>query len=487
MQQLVERWEPVFTKHRVLLVSLGIAALLSVAIAMLLGRDFSVALFAEPLDAEQVTEVVTQLAAWNVPFVAVSDNVRVDGRRRNDILLKLSLAGIPHAHLTTSSEALANAGPLTPQSVLDEQQIDGVAGDLALGLRGVSGVADARIIIAPAKPALFADDASHDASASVRLSLQPGATLTPEQADGIRAFVAAGVPGLEAKRVAILDDRGVPLDEPQTRSLDEAQTLENSLQSALDTAFGPGATIVRVRTIYDPLAREIHEIKRTPLRSRAIGTTSTEEHYTSDHKAYEKTESSEDRGSDVQDEQTDVPAGRLTRLSVAVMVDQARNLDLLKLRDLSTATLGLVLANGDELSVEEVPFVRPPVAAPSRLWAAFGLLATILPTLVVVLGVLVLVRWSAKPLAQLVTSVQTRSALQRASAAVAGFAPAQVRGALSGEPPHTAAAIISALPTATATAVLEMYPPEERAAIVRRMQRAMAPVVPDYQALIRRG
>ncbi|HTV75033.1 MAG TPA: flagellar M-ring protein FliF C-terminal domain-containing protein [Candidatus Acidoferrales bacterium] len=487
MKALVDHWAPRLAKHRVLLMSLAAAALVATAIGLFLGRDMSVALFAEPLDPDQVTEVVTQLAVWNVPFVAGSDNVRVDSRRRNDLLLRLSLAGIPHAHLTTSNEELAGAGPLTPQSVLDEQQLEGLAGDLALGLRGVTGVADARVIIAPAKPALFADDASHDASASVRLSLEPGATLTPDQADGIRAFVAAGVPGLDAKRVALLDDRGVPLDEPQSHPADEAQTLQTSLQSALDTAFGPGATIVRVRTVYDPLAHEIHEIKRTPLDGATIGTTTLSERYTNDHKAYQKTQSTQDRGSDLQDEQTDIPAGRLTRLSVAIMVDQARGLDLAKLRDLATATLGLIPADGDELSVEEVPFVRPAIARPSRLVAALGLLATVLPTLVVVVGVLIAARWSAKPFVQLVTTMQQRHALQRTSAAVAGFAPAQVRGALSGEPPHTAAAIISALPTATATAVLEMYPPEERAAIVRRMQRATAPIVPDYQTLIRRA
>ncbi|HEY0799066.1 MAG TPA: flagellar M-ring protein FliF C-terminal domain-containing protein [Candidatus Baltobacteraceae bacterium] len=485
MQALIDRYAPFVYKYRALLGGLAAAALAAVLIGVALGRDTSVPLFAEPLDAGQVTEVVTQLAAWNVPFVTTADNVRVDGRRRNDILLKLSLAGIPHAHLTTSSETLDHASALTPQSVLDEQQLDGLGGDLAVGLRGIAGVADARVIIAPAKPALFADDADHDASASVRLTLEAGATLSPQEADGIRAFVAAGVPGLEAKRVALLDDRGLAFDAPKAQDADEATALQGSLQSALDDAFGAGATIVRVRTVYDPLMRELHEIKRTPLGSRAIGTTTFDEHYTSDGKHYDKMQSNEDRGSDVQDEKTDFPAGRLERLSVAIMVDQARQLDIVKLRSVASATLGLVPEHGDELSVEELPFLKAIAQPPSRLAVALGFVASVLPTLLVVFGVLIALRWSGKPIADFLTAAQQRGALQRASSAVAGFAPAQVRGALSGEPPHTAAAIISALPTATATAVLEMYPPEQRAAIVRRMQRATAPVVPDYRTLIR--
>jgi hypothetical protein len=43
------------------------------------------------------------------------------------------------------------------------------------------------------------------------------------------------------------------------------------------------------------------------------------------------------------------------------------------------------------------------------------------------------------------------------------------------------------LPAATATAVLELYPPEERAAIIRRMQRAASPAVPDYESVLRRA
>jgi flagellar motility protein MotE (MotC chaperone) len=41
------------------------------------------------------------------------------------------------------------------------------------------------------------------------------------------------------------------------------------------------------------------------------------------------------------------------------------------------------------------------------------------------------------------------------------------------------------LPTATAAAVLELYPTEERAAIVRRLARANASLVPPPEELIR--
>jgi flagellar M-ring protein FliF len=488
MNALLKRWEPSLRKHRVLLVALGLAAAAAIGIAVALQRDTRVALFAEPLDAQQVSEVVAQLAAWSAPFVATADNVRVAGAKRSDLLLKLSLVGVPHAHLTTTREALAGVGPLTPQSVVDAQQLDGLAGDLAISLRGISGVSDARVIIAPAKPALFAEDAAHEASASVRLTLQQGAALTREQVESVRAFIASGVPGLQSKRVAILDDHGGRLGaSDMVVGADEASVLQGSLQSALDAAVGVGATIVRVHAFYDLQARETHETRRTPLGSRAIGTTTLEERYSGDRKRYSKTQSNEDRGSDVQDERLQVPAGRLARLSVGVMVDEARHLNLEKLRDITVATVGLVPQRGDVLSLQELAFTKPGSRAPSVPAAVLGLLATVLPTLIVVGGVLVALRWSAEPAGRAIEAFRQRFAVQRTSVEVAGVAPAQVRGVLNGEPPYTAAAIISALPAATASAVLEMYSPEERTAIVRRMQRAAAPVVPDYQTLARRA
>ncbi len=71
----------------------------------------------------------------------------------------------------------------------------------------------------------------------MRLSLHPGVVLPKGVVDAIRTFVAAAVPGLEPKRVTVLDDRGFALEESGDRGAD-GQTLAASLQSALDTVFG---------------------------------------------------------------------------------------------------------------------------------------------------------------------------------------------------------------------------------------------------------
>jgi len=68
--------------------------------------------------------------------------------------------------------------------VLDAQQRAGLAGDLELALRGVAGIEDARVMLAGDRPSLFADDAPAPPSASVRLTLRAGTTLSRDALSG---------------------------------------------------------------------------------------------------------------------------------------------------------------------------------------------------------------------------------------------------------------------------------------------------------------
>src|SRR5579863_2504678 len=239
LTQLLARWNSLPAAARVVAgAAASVAVVVSIA-AAILAHPSRVSLFAAPLHPEQLSEAEDRLASWNVTFIPTADNVVVDAGRRNDLLLRLSLAGVPHPHLSSTGEALATIGVLTPQAVVEAQTRAGLAGDIEAGLRGIDGVDDARVIIAPAKASEFADESAHRASASVRLRLRAGAQLTREAIGGIRAFVAASVPELEPARVTILDDRGLALAD--AGAADDAARLQRSLQSALDAAFGEGA------------------------------------------------------------------------------------------------------------------------------------------------------------------------------------------------------------------------------------------------------
>lgn len=400
------------------------AAVVVVAGSAVVVRPSQATLFATPLHPEQLQEVEERLAAWNVAFTPLQDNVEISRSERNALLLRLSLAGVPHAHLASEGEALASVGALTPQSVIDAQATAGLEDDIAAALRDVTGVGDARVIIAPAHSGEFADERATPATASVRLRLEPGVRIGGETVAGIRSFVAAAVPGLSPARVTILDDRGLALDDGANVAASDALDLQNALQTALDAAFGAGVTIVRVHN---------------------------------------------DR----------------MRTSTAVFVDTAHAGDLLAVRDLAAATVGFDAQRGDALAVQSVDFARLPSARKDIWWLLYGSIVPLLPTIACIAGALAALHLGAPALSSALRTLGERVHVAETTKSASGLAPARLRALLRSEPPHAAAAVISALPAATAAAVLELYPPHEREAIVKRMHRDAPPLIPDPMELLR--
>jgi flagellar M-ring protein FliF len=480
---LLGRWNALPQRVRVAAAcAFGLLALAAIA-SGILAHPPQTGLFPAALHPEQLLEVQEQLANWNVPFTPLGDNVVVDTGRRNDLLLRLSLAGVPHAHLETSGEALANVGALTPQAVIDAQTRAGLAGDIETGLRGIAGIDDARAIVVPAVAAEFGDQSARDASASVRLRLRPGARLSRETVSGIRAYVAASVAGLDSAHVMLLDDDGVALG---TGDGGDAPILQRELQGALDAAFGEGGSIVRVRTEYRSTTVAERTERRAPLAGGAIDRTEAGESFDGDGKRYRRQDEHEDRGSEAHDVLTQTPAGTLARISTAVFVDRSRIAELAAIRELAAATVGYDPKRGDTLAVAAVDFSAAPEAHKDAWWLLYGALVPLLPALALATGAIVAIRAGLPPIVALARGYLERASVERTSKNVAGYEPARVRSALAQEPPHAAAAIISALPAATAAAVLELYPAHERDAIVRRMQRPHSPLIPDAQEVIRR-
>lgn len=484
ISHLLVRWNALPRAIRLIVSAGALIVAIGIVTATLVVHPARTPLFPAPLHPEQLAEVEEHLAAWNVPFTPTADNVSVDAGRRNDLLLRLSLAGVPLPHLSNTGEALASIGVLTPQAVVEAQTRAGLAGDIEAGLRGIDGIDDARVIVAPSKSPEFADQSSQAGSASVRLRLRAGTALPRATVDGIRAFVAASVPGLEPARVTILDDRGVALGD--TTNGDDAAFLQQTLQSALDAAFGTGATIVRVRAEYESEQTTERDVRRAPVGAQAIERMRRSESYDGEGKRYRHLEEGEGRGTEMHERIAQLPAGALKRLSAAVFIDRSRALDLPTVRELASAALGYDARRGDTLAVEAVDFHHEAVARKDAWWLIYGAIVPLAPSLVVAIGIVLGVRFAMPPLASIARSLIDRALVERASKAVAGYAPARVRSLLEEEPAHSAAAIISALPAVTATAVLELYPPHEREEIVRRMQRRQSPLLDDPHELLRR-
>ncbi len=316
----------------------------------------------------------------------------------------------------------------------------------------------------------------------MRLRLEPGAHLSADAVSGLRSFLAASVPGLDERHVTIVDDRGIALGSGAGN--DDAADLQRALQSALDSAIGAGAAIVRVHVDYDRRTITSKDVRQSPLSSLPITSSTQDERYDGEGKRYDRSDQQVDRGSETRETSSSAAPGRIARISAAVFVDAARSVDVAQVRELAAATLGIDPRRGDRIDVAAISFTHTPIAKKDGWWLAYGAIVPLLPTLVVVIAALVALRWAGAPVAVLVRSAAERASIARTASAVHGIPPESVRGALENEPPHAAAAIISALPAATAAAVLDMYPEHERAAIIRRMQRPTSPLLADAESFI---
>jgi len=450
---------------RTRMIAAGIAAaviVLAFAVAFYVRGDGAV-LYSHELDSDQLGEVAATLTTWDVPFTTTADNVKVDPAARRDVLMRLAAAGVPHRHLVTSSESLQAVNALTPEALLDAQERTGLEGDLSQGLRGITGVLDARIKIAPASHGVFLDEPSHDASASVALRLDPAAKLSPEAVSGIRSFVAGAVPGLVPEHVGIIDENGEPLSTRQNGpETSEDTSLEVTLQAALDRMLGAGQSV-----------------KRLPVAANPISEGSLREHYSGKDKSYDKVRENTDRGSETVETSTQFAPGSPKRLSVAVFVDKSRANLIPQISAALAAAAAISPARGDTLVVSSIAFALPPAQVPSAAPKAPAMLASMLPPLpylvLVLLGALVIAllhpavaKWVDAGKAEIAATPQ-----------ISEFEPAWIYARLRGEPPHSAAAMLSTLPAAKAAAVLELYDAETRREIFARLSRPLPPIVQD--------
>lgn len=131
-------------------------------------------------------------------------------------------------------------------------------GELARTIGALEDVKQVRVHLVMPESTLFTRD-RQEASAAVNIAMQAGATLSRQQITGVQRLVAAAVPGLDAARVVVTDQRGITLSAADAASTGagsadarlqvKAQVEEyvtHKIARLLDSAFGPGQAIVSV-------------------------------------------------------------------------------------------------------------------------------------------------------------------------------------------------------------------------------------------------
>ena len=435
-------------------------AVLIVVLAVSAKMSALTPLFGAPLHPSQALEVERALTIWNEPYTADPQHTQlfVSAARRREVLVRLTLAGLPRRYVPTSSDVLEQQeNAFAPQSLIDDRRRAGIEGDLVAGLRRFNGVADATVVIAPAvADPLAGDDARAQATASVQLVMQSGAVLSSAAVNGMRHFVAAAYPGLAAERVVIVDSSGsvagaqAPVDRTATRE----QRLQSSIQSALDTVFGTGAAIVRVSLRSLGVERTSQTTHVTP--HGLLESDTGKEHGAEGSRRFERDRDRAKYAYDTTVESQASHADAVAHLAVAVFLD-ARKISLDRVpmvKDLVRAAAGADLSAGDDVAVQALPFVTSDVPQQPRpaVVTAMRVAALVIAITGLLVGLWRLQAWR-----------HAGRARERQAAA------AMVGNALQHELPQTTAYVLSSLPAAVRAHVLREYPTQLRQQIERHL------------------
>jgi len=134
-------------------------------------------------------------------------------------------------------------------------------GELEKTLLEIEGIRNVRVHLVVPEPSLFTE-AQKEVTASVTMTLAPGAKLKPKQIDAVANLVSASVEGLEVENVVIVDTQGNLLSEdkdPLAKTANKQfqmqqqveQVLERKVQSLLDEVIGKDRSKVRLNVTLD--------------------------------------------------------------------------------------------------------------------------------------------------------------------------------------------------------------------------------------------
>jgi flagellar M-ring protein FliF len=244
-------------RQMLLLVAIAAAVALGVAV-VLWSRGPNYGLLYAGLDQKDAAAVAQELQAGNTPFQLSADGSSIMAPVADlaGLRLKLASKGLPRGS-ATSSVMPASESPFGMSDLAERTRYQQMLeSDLSATIGGLQSVRAARVHLAMAKPSAFIRD-NREASASVLVTLYPGRQLDAGQVAAIVHLVASSVPGLDAREVSVVDQQGQLLTtDPSSPAavgddrLRMATRIENTyaqrIEELLTPLVGPGRVRAQV-------------------------------------------------------------------------------------------------------------------------------------------------------------------------------------------------------------------------------------------------
>lgn len=440
MQNLVAIWQGLGLRRQLVVIGASLAMFLAVLAIARTASAPQMALLYAGLDRATAGEVVAALEQEGVTYLIEGDAISVDAARRDSLRMTLAAQGLP-ANAGTGYELLDSlSGFGTTSQMFDAAYWRAKEGELARTILANPDIRSARVHIAQGPTQPFQSDGRPSASVTVA----SGAGVGPETAKAIRHLVAAAVLNLNPEDVAVIDTRLglIPNQDEGLASVPaasgRAEEIRRNVERLLGAHVGIGKAVVEVTVELVSERETLTERRLDPAQRVAISTESEESGGSSQGSAggavtvasnlpdgagavgggqqSQESQSRERVNYEVGETQRELLRlpGDIRRLSVAVIVDEARTLaedgtaiitprsdaELAALRELVASAVGLDESRGDVLTLKSLAFQTPGAEgslAEAGLLAALGPINTmgmiqlgVLAIVALVLGLFVL-------------------------------------------------------------------------------------------------
>lgn len=381
----------------------GGAVIATLFILLMVARQVSqpsLSLLYADLEPSTAGEVIARLDAMGVEHRVDGGAIYADTSRRDSLRLELAREGLPRQDVV-GYELFDGMNSFAMSSdMFDTSYWRAKEGELARSILAMPTVKGARVHIGQAMGRGLRST-RQPATASVTLNSQP--TVGASQARAVQYLVALAVPGLQPEDVAVIDTRagliaGPGMDrDPNTDMATEvgrAAALKSELLSLLEARVGagnvrvsvnldvstdkvskterrfdPNGQVMRSNTVTDRTdssngsTQGVTVASNLPTGAAGGGNSQAERSETSEVTSYEISEILT---------QTETLPGQVKRISVAVLVDEERQVaedgtttflprsaeELSAIEALTRAAAGLDTTRGDVLRVESMAFTR---------------------------------------------------------------------------------------------------------------------------------
>jgi flagellar M-ring protein FliF len=369
-----------------------------------------------PLAVQDAGAIVSRLEAMGVRYELRGDGGLILVPEDRVLRLRMAMAeeGLPSSR-GTGYELFDKQDTFGATSFMQNlNRLRALEGELARTISSIETVASARVHLVIPKRELFASDAT-DPSASIVIHPK-GAGLTRAQVKAIQNLVAAAVEGLKPQRVAIVDTQGELLSsgdngDPQSdlagtydeRTAAYEARLRTEVEEIVSRVVGPGKARVQVAAdidfnrvtqnfeTYDPdgqVVRSTQTVEESSnnTQGQTSAATSVAQNLpdqqqpqstptTTSSEAANRTEETVNYEISKTTKTEITEAGRVKRLSVAVLVDGRYSKDanggdvytprsqeeLDKITALVRSAIGFDEKRGDQLTVVNLRFAEPKI------------------------------------------------------------------------------------------------------------------------------